>query len=241
MRLRGRVCLGAACLPLLAAACAAPPLAPPPTDSPRWDFFGEASDDTWARKVGDWQARQQADGSSLGERRDPPRQPAKYAPLLDHGDAFLARERRALAARVLEHSQRRARYHYKGDPETDLAGDPWPTSRELYARDGDDCDGLDLIAYDLLRALGFPPEQLFRVVVRRDRDGAYHMATLWFEDAKDPWVIDATGTISPRLERFSQLQGWTPVRLFDEDEFYAATPADAPPAAPRPEVQGRIE
>ena len=58
------------------------------------------------------------------------------------------------------------------------------------------------------------------MIVHRESDGANHMATLWFEERGDPWLIDATGAISRRLIRFSELRGWTPIRLFDEDELY---------------------
>jgi len=142
--------------------------------------------------------------------------------------AFERAERRALAARITAYAQAEARRHFRWDPETGLADDPWPTSLELYAQNGDDCDGLDLIAYDLLLAFGFPEEQLYRVVVRRDRDGANHMATLWFETPDNPWLIDATGAISRRLRRVSELPGWTPVRVVDENELYGGALRSSP-------------
>lgn len=234
---RGRIrsiCRLASCtVPLLASlACAGA------SDVPRkalglapgasWDFFAASPDDVWSDKIVDWQRRQRAQGTALADPERPaPRnvlRAADYALLVDQSDAFLVRERRALAGRILAFSLKEARRHFKWDPATDLAGDPWPTSRELYARNGDDCDGLDLIAYDLLVAFGFPKDALYRVVVRRERDGAHHMATLWFDDRDDPFVVDATGAISRRLVRFSTLRGWTPLRVFDEDERYGVAP-----------------
>ena len=223
-------------LPLLAAlACAVAgsgPVAPPGSDRPRaWSFFEAPPEDVWSHKIADWQRRQRDAGTALAERDGVARlHTAEYALLLDKSDSFLLRERRALAARVLAFSQKEARRHYRWDPATDLAGDPWPTSRELYDKDGDDCDGLDLIAYDLLVAFGFPEESLYRVIVHRERDGAHHMATLWFEDGDDPWVIDATGAISRQMRRFSTLLGWTPIRLFDEDETFGVGAAGPAPA-----------
>ncbi len=88
---------------------------------------------------------------------------------------------------------------------------------------GDDCDGLDLIAYKLMRDFGFPPDQLFRAIVRRDRDRANHMVTLWFDNRDDPWVIDSIGAVTTNVRRFSDLPGWTPTKVFNEREQYTPT------------------
>jgi hypothetical protein len=203
----------------LALSCASTP--PPGDAGPSWTYFEAAPADLWTEKIADWQRRQSADPLDHvtvpgGTRWSPPH----FASLREKAVAFRQRERRALARRVVVFSQAQARRHYKWDPETDLRDDPWPTSRELYAQDGDDCDGVDLIAYDLLRAFGFPESQLYRVVMTRRLDGAHHMATLWFETPDDPWVIDATAAITRRMRRLSELRGWTPIRVFDEDEIF---------------------
>jgi len=193
-------------------------------EHPGWAFFEPAPSDLWAEKIADWQARQRRDAPILDALPDDARDVApRHALLREKSLAFEHSERRALAARIAAFAQAEARRHFRWDPETGLAGDPWPTSLELYRKNGDDCDGLDLIAYDLLRAFGFPEEQLYRVVMRRDRDGANHMATLWFETPDDPWVVDATGAISRWLRHLSELPGWTPLRVFDEDEMYGVT------------------
>jgi len=54
------------------------------------------------------------------------------------------------------------------------------------------------------------------------------MATLWFETPDNPWLIDATGAISRRLRRVSELPGWTPVRVFDENELYGVALRSSP-------------
>jgi hypothetical protein len=195
---------------------------PRPADAgPSWSYFEAAPADLWSEKIADWQRRQTSDPLDFvsvppGTRWSPPYEAA----LREKVVAFRQRERRDLARRITVFSQAQARRHYKWDPETDLRGDAWPTSRELYARDGDDCDGVDLIAYDLMRAFGFPESQLYRVVMTRQLDGAHHMATLWFETRDDPWVIDATAAITRRMRRLSELRGWTPIRVFDEDEVF---------------------
>ena len=217
-----------AALLALACACAAGtvPRSGSEPAAPAWNFFGPApSADVWAIKIEDWQGRQRAERPALAAREQPRvLHPAEHALLLAKSDAFRQRERRSLATRITAFSQAEARRHYRWDPETDLADDPWPTSLELYQRDGDDCDGLDLIAYDLLLEFGFPAGELYRVILRRDRDGAHHMATLWFERPDDPWLIDATGAISRRMARFSHLRGWTPVRMFGERGQWTVAP-----------------
>jgi len=111
--------------------------------------------------------------------------------------------------------------HYKPDADTTLAGDHWPTLREFFETNGDDCDGLDLIAYGLLRESGFRESEIYRLIVRRDYDGANHMVSVWFEDPADPWVIDATGAMSREMLRYSQMpEGWTPRMMFNENETY---------------------
>ena len=67
-----------------------------------------------------------------------------------------------------------------------------------------------------MREFGFPQDQLYRAIFRRERDLGNHMVTLWFEDPRDPWVIDASGVVTKRVRRFSELLGWTPTVLFND-------------------------
>jgi hypothetical protein len=136
---------------------------------------------------------------------------------------FAAEERRELAEKIAFLALWEGRTHYRLDEDPTLAGDHWPTYSELAQRDGDDCDGLDLIAYRLLAEFGFPRGQIFRAVMRRDIDRRNHMVTLWFEDPKDPWVFDATGAMTRRLVRFSNVEGWTPTAVFNEHEQFSVT------------------
>jgi hypothetical protein len=48
------------------------------------------------------------------------------------------------------------------------------------------------------------------------------MVTLWFEDQKDPWVLDATSAVTFEMRRFSQLEGWTPTRCSTSEVAPAA-------------------
>ena len=101
------------------------------------------------------------------------------------------------------------------------------TRDEFFAANGDDCDGLDLIAYELMRDAGFSADETYRLVVRRERDGANHMVTLWFEDRSDPWVIDATGAMTLEMRKFSDLPpGWLPRVMFNENALYNVVERD---------------
>jgi predicted transglutaminase-like cysteine proteinase len=204
--------LGAA----LALACASPPTVDPP-----FDFFSAArpDDDPWYGKVAEWQARARAETAATpaavrdtGIRRS--------ALLGNKMGAFEAEQKRKLARRINAWAQVQARQHYRAERDADFDADHWPTFGELIERNGDDCDGLDLITYQLLREFGYPRDEVYRAVVRRDRDRANHMVTLWFEDGDDPWVLDATGAMTLKMRRFSELVGWTPTKMFNEVEQY---------------------
>ena len=101
------------------------------------------------------------------------------------------------------------------------ADDHWPTVADLLETNGDDCDGLDLIAYQLLIEFGFDRRELYRAIVRSDKGTGNHMITLWFEGGtRDPWVFDATGAVTTEMVRFSQVFGWYPIKVFNEHTQY---------------------
>jgi hypothetical protein len=200
---------------------------------PSYSFFEPANHRAgpWFLQIEDWQRRMQAEGDS-------PLLVESAAPVKDFRDRteedddeklverigdFAVDERRELAEKIAFLALWEGRTHYRLDEDLTLEGDHWPTYTELAERNGDDCDGLDLIAYRLLMEFGFPRDQLFRAVMRRDVDRRNHMVTLWFEDPEDPWVFDATGAMSRRLVRFSKIEGWTPTAVFNErDQFSVA-------------------
>jgi hypothetical protein len=212
----------AACLVLASLGCASTPSG---GGARQYDWFSQAAlggdDDLWYAKVEEWQGRARNEGTRLPKTGRGLRSAEFSGQLLHAMAAFRDSERRELAKRITDWTQRIARKHYKFDPgNNDPVYDRWPTVGELLANNGDDCDGLDLIAYQLLREFGFPPEQLYRAIVRRNRDNANHMVTLWFEDPADPWVLDATGAVTVEFRRASQLPGWTPTKLFNLDEQF---------------------
>jgi hypothetical protein len=192
--------------------------------SARFQFFAQAQpdEDLWYEKVEQWQAREVGDRphESLPDAESV-RAAGLFTGLLrNQMGRWEIEERHALASRIAEWSQSESRRHYRFDPPTSAEDDQWPTTKDLLDNDGDDCDGLDLIAYKLMREFGFPPDQLFRAVLRRDRDGANHMVTFWFEDPHDPWVIDSVGAVSQKVRHFSELPGWTPTVVFNEHAQY---------------------
>jgi hypothetical protein len=112
--------------------------------------------------------------------------------------------------------QEQARQHYIPD---DVVDD-WATLDSTLRNNGDDCDGLELLTFNLLRDLGFERDEVYRAIVYRRSDGQHHMVTMWFEDANDPWVIDPTGAMTEGMPRMSDLPEWTPIKIFSEDEEF---------------------
>ena len=149
--------------------------------------------------------------------------------------AFHVEQRHALARKINVWAKGEARTHYRFDRDPrNPALDHWPTFLELLDRNGDDCDGLDLIAFEMLREFGFQRGEIYRAVVKRNSDGRNHMVTLWFEDREDPWVIDVTGAMSGLMRKFSQLPGWTPTVVFDEYDQFGVTRRSLPIAGLSP-------
>ena len=177
------------------------------------DFFVAAPrEDPWNAKIRNWQSRHKLDQA----------QPAKPVPvaadLITAYDAFTLDLRRKIAADAVAWVQAESHRHYIPDGETDH----WATLSEVVATNGDDCDGLDLLTFLLLRKLGFSQNEIFRsIVVERD-SGQHHMVTLWFEtgDKSDPWLLDPTGVVTDRLVRLSDVPTWSPIEIFDEARHY---------------------
>jgi len=193
-------------------------------------------DDAWSAKIAGWQSRERADppepvaaGPRSGDPADVggfPGQPG--AATVSETDApgddlrakyrrFQADRKRALAREVADWIQQQARSHYVPDGPIDH----WATLEETLRRDGDDCDGLELLVFYALRELGFPHQDVFRAIVYRPSDGQHHMVTLWFEDRSDPWVIDPTGAMTTGMPRMSSLPEWVPLKIFSDTEEYS--------------------
>jgi hypothetical protein len=194
-----------------------------------WYFANSPPDDAWSHKIELWQARERADHAAattstlapVGASADDSRtHVAATSDLQAKYDAFRAERKRALARDLAEWIQGQAKEHYIEDGPIDH----WATLEETFRNNGDDCDGLELLVYFLLRDLGFTSDEVFRAIVYRNDDTQHHMVTLWFEDAEDPWVIDPTGAMTSGMPRMSEVPGWTPLKVFSEDHDYTVRP-----------------
>jgi hypothetical protein len=190
-------------------------------------FASPSSEDAWAHKIRLWQARELADHevASLAETApvaaSPDDSESEAAPrqagsLREKYEAFRTDRKRAMARDLAEWIQDQAQEHYVPDGPIDH----WATLEETFLTDGDDCDGLELVVYHLLRELGFESDEVFRGIVFRRNDNQHHMVTLWFEDPNDPWVIDPTGAMTSGMPRMSEVPGWAPLKVFSEDSNF---------------------
>lgn len=210
---------------------------------PRWHFFERPdSSDVWTSQISSWQARERelpdteqlrpgADVAGAGGKLD-----AAHGTGDLRGDyfAFRRERKRALARDVAAWVQHESRTHYIPDGPVDH----WATLQETLAHNGDDCDGLELLAYRFLHDLGFREDEVYRAIVLRPSDGQHHMVTLWFEDRDDPWVIDPTGAMTTGMPHLSEVPGWVPLKVFTETAEYTVQPAPGEPAPPRPAAGG---
>jgi len=216
----GAILLAAALLPVALGGCASRP-----KSWVTFKFFVEAEPgDVWFDKVRDWQQRELEGRTTDAERRA--RGADATGSLRTSFRKFAGEERRKLAQRFVAWAQEQAMIYYRFDEKQNLAGDEWPTSHDLFEQNGDDCDGLDLIAYNLLIELGFPQDDIYRAVIRRDHDGEFHMVTLWFESPDDPWVLDTTGAMTMRMRHLSEVPGWTPAVIFNAQAHFTVRRLD---------------
>jgi hypothetical protein len=218
-----RLGLAIAASTLLCASCATPVLPPAALD-----FFVPAPhDDPWNGKIGNWQVRHRLDraGADAGAR-------ARASELARDYDEFTRALRRKLVAETVEWVQEQSQTHYRSDGERDH----WATLGEVVASGKDDCDGLDLLTFTLLRRLGFGEKEIYRSILVERVSGQHHMVTLWFEDGGrgDPYVLDPTGVVVRGVARLSEIPGWEPIELFDEVAHFRVE--SSPRAA---EVAGR--
>ena len=213
---------------------------------PGYDYFTPpAPDDAWTPKIAGWQARERAEEDVVLPSRVPSPPgvaqaaeqasgtPAPVVSTRSGGDlrsqyfAFRADRKRRMARAFAEWIQSRAQQYYVADGPIDH----WATFEETLQADGDDCDGLELLAFHGLRDLGFDAHEVYRAIVFRRTDGQHHMVTLWFEDPTDPWVLDPTGAMVRGMSRMSDLPQWVPLKVFSESLEYTVRPRSSEPDA----------
>ena len=177
------------------------------------DFFSPAPESNpWSRKIENWQARHHLDPAVRGET------PRDSSELAHKYDSFTQKLRRKIAAEAVTWVQEHSRDHYQPDGATDH----WATLGEVVETGADDCDGLDLLTFVLLRRLGFESDEIYRAIIVEDGTGQHHMVTLWFEGGRtdDPFLLDPTGVVTPEMVRLSAVSKWKPIELFDETAHY---------------------
>jgi hypothetical protein len=199
---------------------------------PGYSWFGKVSPhDPWTPKILGWQSRERAQPSvdtlvnappavSKGRR---PAVPVDGPTLRERYSRYRQETRRETARELAKWMQSVAKRHYVADGLIDH----WATLEETLDRNGDDCDGLELLAFHFLLDQGFPPDEVFRAVIYRPEDGQHHMVTLWFEDPHDPWVIDPTGAMTTGMPHMSERPEWVPLELFTESEQFTVRPVGA--------------
>jgi hypothetical protein len=210
---------------LLVGCASVPPVEP--TDA-SFDYFSRPdSDDPWSPKIAGWQRRETGtEANTVASPSDPEAERRFAAPegseqeLRGKFADFRAERRRSVAREFATWIQSEAKEHYVADGPIDH----WATLQETLERNGDDCDGLELLVFHGLRDLGFSEEEVFRAIVYRPSDGQHHMVTLWFEDPHDPWVIDPTGAMSSGMHRMSNIPGWQPLKVFSDAREFSARP-----------------
>ena len=195
---------------LLSSSCASTSILPVLS----FDFFTPAGgNDPWNQKIENWQARHLLDPAVKGAWTP------DASPLARSYARFKRDLRRKIVAETVIWVQERSKSHYRPDG----VRDHWATLGEVIEAGEDDCDGLDLLTFVLLRDLGFDESEIYRAIVVEDGTGQHHMVTLWFEDGhrEDPYVLDPTGVVTSELVRMSGIQSWEPIELFDERDHFA--------------------
>lgn len=215
---------------LLSALSIGPGCATPRLASTHLRYFEPpVNDDPWSPQISSWQARERAlpDVELLRPAASVSNPPAgaqdraasvggTSGDLRSEYFAFRAERKRELARQTATWVQSESKNHYIPDGPIDH----WATLSETLARNGDDCDGLELLAYHTLRDMGFRPDEVYRAIVFRASDKQHHMVTLWFERKDDPWVIDPTGAMTQGMPHLSEVPGWVALKVFSETEEY---------------------
>jgi len=198
-----------ACVGVLLLSCASAQKLPPVS----LDLFVPApADDPWKHKIEDWQSRHDEDPAQRGESGK------SNSELARDYEKFSRELRRRLVSDTVDWVQEHSRKYYQADE----SYDHWATLGEVVETGSDDCDGLDLLTFVLLRRLGFVEAEIYRSIVVEQESGQHHMVTLWFEDQAraDPFVLDPTGVVTRGMARLSEIEGWEPIQLFDERTHY---------------------
>ena len=181
-------------------------------------FAPAPASDPWNVKVENWQDRHARDVAA----NDASSREAETSLAIEYSE-FSRDLRREIASDTVAWVQEQSREHYRPDEDRDH----WATLGEVIESGGDDCDGLDLLTFQLLRRLGFQTDEIYRAIVVEDLSGQHHMVTLWFERGPDddPFILDPTGVVTSSMIRLSEVPQWRPIELFDESAHFRVEPS----------------
>ncbi len=186
---------------------------------PAWNYFAPMpKGDVFGPAVLVWQGARMIE-DERGREFD-----HSASPLAADYAAFSADLRRQIVERTVKWVQQNSGLYFLEDGEIDH----WPTLPEVLERGEDDCDGMDVMTFELLRSAGFGPGEIYRAVLVHDETQLHHMVTLWFprDDPQDPYVLDPTGDVTPLVRRLSEVTNrWTPLVLFDETQRFRVSPS----------------
>ncbi len=194
-------------------------------------FVPVAEGDEYAPAIQHWQAESRLEDLSAEVAELRAKLSGNALPLPGAGDAgagdtplglayrgFRSELRRNVVDQTVHWVQQQSGLYYRNDGNLD----DWPVLGELLAAGADDCDGMDLLTFSLLRGLGFEQGEIYRTIVRHLDTGLHHIVTLWFAPGRrdDPWLLDSTGEVSRAVIPLSAQTDWEPLRLFDESTAY---------------------
>ncbi len=195
-------------------------------------FVPLQGDDAFAPAIEHWQAETRLEGLTAevaelraqlrGEIPPPVTEPGGASALGRAYLEFRSELRHGVVIDTVRWVQQQSGLYYRRD----RGLDDWPVLGELLAAGADDCDGMDLLTFSLLRRLGFEHGEIYRTIVRNVETGLHHIVTLWFAPGRrdDPWLLDSTGQVSRAVIPLSAQTDWEPLRLFDETTAYAVRP-----------------
>jgi len=189
----------------------------------QYNYFAKPDPDgSWTRKIRKWQTR--AKRLKPQEAIHEAQEKTLYSKYVAFQKAHkrISKSLDAIQKQDVAHEfarwiQAQSKIHYIRETE---GKDFWETLDETLTNDGADCEGLNLLPFYGLLDLGFDKKKLFRAIMYRQSDGGHHMVNFWFEDRDDPWVIDPRGAVSDGMKRFSEIDGWIPIKMFNETEEF---------------------
>jgi hypothetical protein len=167
------------------------------------------------RKILDWQAREREDAYQTVSA--PGVFWYEYRSLQDETRDVVSTP--LLVVRMNDLLYEISKNHYSPEKE-----EYWPTTKEFFSRgiEKEDCDGLELLSFVLMRERGFT---VYRGIFQFRGTNLSHMVSVVFveEEYSNPYIIDATGDLGRDVRRLSDIDRtiFKPLYLFNEYRVYS--------------------